>query len=1148
MGLKNSTYNLAYPIYGAKFLEPNILLVAGGGGRDQTAIPNKLTALRIDFNKKKIIKRFREITLDATDDSPTTLDAAQNVILMGCNQGPEKVEETGENHHLRKFIYEDEHLKFTASIDFDQSKNPSVYTKLTSISPNSSYAAITSSVVPSVIRIINPSDLSLNYEVETGRDVRDLHFSPDGQTLAYITAKSLEIVSIPSGQFTMRKTDFDSNWIFSKVRFITSNTVLIAATFETKPGAILLKITFQKGKASVIAQRQISTTMQSITALETDSQNEFIALATNENALAIIRMKDLTVSEVFKQLHDLAITRIAISPDSKLIASTSAAHTVNVISVNDRKSGFSSILNTIKKIFINFILVVIFAALANVAYKYDLHVKLYSLVKENYLDKRKVEEHSVIVETDVPQPYQNIITTTNIIENDIVSISSYTETLDTIKSYINTELIHTPLSPTSTLPDPVTSSTLSVTSEFLEELSNIDEYIEVSSLPVTAVSKGEPSTIETSMIMSQPSSNLFTPAIDEKVEETISESDSQPVTETKFEPFETFSFSKSIEMPSLNSEELSMLNANSEFDIFKFTKTSSEPSSTSETIVNGFAPSSSIASINDIKSSYSVISQVVTSTFTNRPDEFSQSLDHDDIESLDSHIASSTFDSSENLIEKIIETSALEVEAPSTASTSVPAIHISTIECSSPNPEIATQPLSILEPTISTQLISILEPTVRTSSIEFFETSSSEPTETESSPVRKEKIGIKQTVTIDGVVYEVISTLAGVDHSEYATKAYPTEILESLKEPTSFAESLDESGLTNEIINPVPHVTTAPILPRSSNKLIDNNTPSHTNFENLSEKPKKISSNPEHVTIPTDIVSSSTYSSLTVQVQSISVSNNEIPLHDYAAIETPSREQLISVSPETSDSQTSPDNLVPSIETPYNNGDILSTIRSKSEALESETLYSPMNSDLVEPTLNFVSNNNINSEDNPNSIFVYSNIIDPSLKNVGNIETGTIPEVPAETSITYEQVISSVILSEDNTANDISEELDTTSVIQSETTTDLKLSSATINSQVDEIVADDNNVELVKSATILSETEQIEDDYATYITPESSETDFHKTTEQKDDFSKSTDTISTIPEQTTSLPNTEEEPFDILIEQTTVDEMANELPINHDEL
>ncbi|SMN20645.1 similar to Saccharomyces cerevisiae YCR067C SED4 Integral endoplasmic reticulum membrane protein that stimulates Sar1p GTPase activity [Maudiozyma saulgeensis] len=562
MTLKNTTYNLGYPLYGAKFVNENVLVVTGGGGRDQPGLRSKLTALKIDFTKKKIVKRFREITLDSSDDSPTTLDAAKDVILLGCNEGADKIAETGVNHHIRKYVYQNDHLQFTASIDFDGSADSDIYTKLTAISPNGAAAAIASSVVPTLIRVINPVDLCQKYEIQTGRDVRDLAFSLDGQLLAYVTPTGLDVASIASGEFVIKKADFEKNLIFSKIRFISNDTVLIAATFTEKPGGVLLKVKFNKTAGKIILKRQISDRLGSITAFEVDTKNEFAVLATNENAVAIFKISDLSGIESFRNLHELLITRIAISPDSKLIATVSAGNTVNVISKTNGSMG--SFLSLIKKILINLVLVVAVAALTNIAYKNNLHLKSYEFAKRKYLERRDTGNDVI---PDVIEPWDNLVTTTNIIQDDIVSISSYTSYEPQEKFSINIDDFVTP---STTLHTPI---------------------ISISS-PST-----EPSSISTIA--------------------TVASSTSLPLDEI----LETYSFDRHLEMPTFNEEELSMMKENSAHGVSKSIKDAIEPkvsmiesitvSSTSTEVVTTETTSSSLKTEKEI-SSQSIISSLTT--------------------------------------------------------------------------------------------------------------------------------------------------------------------------------------------------------------------------------------------------------------------------------------------------------------------------------------------------------------------------------------------------------------------------------------------------------------------------------------------------------------------------------------------------------
>ncbi|CEP61122.1 uncharacterized protein LALA0_S02e07206g [Lachancea lanzarotensis] len=377
MKVQESVYSIGYPIYGARFLNNNVLLVTGGGGEGNNGIPNKLTALQVNFEKRKVIKRFRELALDSNDDSPTTLDAANNIILMGCNESSAKIRAGQPNHHLRKYVFENEHLKFVASVDMDRSKNAEDYTKLTYMSQDGSVAAIASSKLPTVIRILNPALLTETYEIETGNDVKDLHFSPDGKVLSYITSSTLEVISIVTGRFIVRKTDFNENWTLSKIRFIGEDTVVIAAALKKGSGIVLCKVSLKSGTTSVLKTKIVTTKIKGVTSMDVDPKGQLAALAGNDNSVLVVRLKSLTVAKFFKQVHSFAITRVVFSPDGNALVSVSAANTIHAIRVPDNLASSTSFVEKVVKLLINFVLIVVFAAILQVTYKYDLHQRVY---------------------------------------------------------------------------------------------------------------------------------------------------------------------------------------------------------------------------------------------------------------------------------------------------------------------------------------------------------------------------------------------------------------------------------------------------------------------------------------------------------------------------------------------------------------------------------------------------------------------------------------------------------------------------------------------------------------------------------------------------------------------------------------------------
>ncbi|QLL31089.1 hypothetical protein HG536_0A09060 [Torulaspora globosa] len=426
MKFTSSTYNVGYPVYGSKFLNNTMLLVAGGGGEGNNGIPNKLTVLRVDFEKKKVVKRFREITLDPNDDSPTTLDAANDLILMGCNENSEKIKSGGGNRNLRKFVYENEHLRFVASVDFDGSVSPEDYTKLLYMSRDGSVGAIASSKVPTVIRIIDPRSLEEKYEIETGHDVKDMHFAPDGKVIGYITASTLEIISIVTGRFIIRKSDFDKNYILSKVRFLTDDVVLIAASLQKGTGVVLIKISLKSGSATVLKTKLITNKFKGFTSMDVDANNQLAVIAGNDNSIALVKLKDFSLGRIFKQVHGFAITRVAFSPDSKLIASVSAANTVNVIRVPEGFALSTSLSSKIWRFFVNFILIIVIASLAQFSYRYNLHERSYKFLKHQYLARRNGSSGGI-----------DILKQTTLV-GDIVSQMTTTQAFDTTEKFVET--------------------------------------------------------------------------------------------------------------------------------------------------------------------------------------------------------------------------------------------------------------------------------------------------------------------------------------------------------------------------------------------------------------------------------------------------------------------------------------------------------------------------------------------------------------------------------------------------------------------------------------------------------------------------------------------------------------------------------------
>lgn len=391
MSGNSANYDVGYPIYGAKFINEGTLLVAGGGGQFNSSFPNKITALKVNFQKKKHIRRFREITLDSIDDAPTSLDCNNNLILVGCNELFNDSSMENVNHHLRKFVFEQEHLKFVASIDFNRTTDPSVFTKFVYINQRATVAAIASSEVPTVIRIIDPRNLTENYEIETGREVNDLHFAPNGILLSYITSNSLEVASVRDGNFVARKTDFDKNLVLSNIRFLNDNTLLVAASLSNSDGVSLLKLGVSSKGVKILKTASFMFDLNGIASMDVSPNKKFVALSSNDNSVAIVSVEKLKLVQLVPRVHESTITKVTFSPDSRYLASTSMGNTINVLKLSGTSS---SILRNIWKFFLNFVLLVVLAGAIQLGYKHNVHGFIYKHAHDIY--KSKFKENTTI--------------------------------------------------------------------------------------------------------------------------------------------------------------------------------------------------------------------------------------------------------------------------------------------------------------------------------------------------------------------------------------------------------------------------------------------------------------------------------------------------------------------------------------------------------------------------------------------------------------------------------------------------------------------------------------------------------------------------------------------------------------------------------
>lgn len=443
----NYNYTIGYPLQAARFLNDDTLLVAGGS--PETG--NKITALKINFQKKKVVKRYREIVLDTNDDLPTTLDVANvskgpltNIILLGCNEilDPGFNYENTPNHHLRKFYFEDDHLKFIASADFNKSMDPKIHTKLTSISRDTTVGATASSAIPTIIKIIDPKTMEEKYEIETGRDVKDLHFSKDGKMICYITETTLEVISIVTGKFIIRKTDFNKNWLLKNVRFLNNESVLIAGTQKNdKPGIILATVNIKSKNPKIIKSKNVANRFNGISSLDIDNKSEMVTFATDDGSVHIIKVSNFAILKTYKNVHQSTITSINFAPNSLAVTTVSLDKTINVIQLKPNLATSTSFFYKLYKLFLNLILFSGMLFFAYIIHHYNLHIKSCRYIYDNYISEKNISSYFQMHDNN--NKFVNDVEIKREIIDDIVTARTLTKPVDTISKSIDTRNVIT---------------------------------------------------------------------------------------------------------------------------------------------------------------------------------------------------------------------------------------------------------------------------------------------------------------------------------------------------------------------------------------------------------------------------------------------------------------------------------------------------------------------------------------------------------------------------------------------------------------------------------------------------------------------------------------------------------------------------------
>ncbi|KAG5419743.1 SED4 [Candida metapsilosis] len=376
MALKETaSIDVGYPILDAKFINNKTVLVAGGGGEGNNGIPNKITAIKCSFkvnDAKRRLQKFREVVLPPNEDSPQCIDVARLIdeneynVVVGCNQSSELIRSMNINNNVRKYTYnKEEHLIFDDAAQFEEEISGDVdeYPKVVKISQDNSVGCLMTSTVPSVLYFFSPDVLEskFKYKPPGNEEIKDFALSPKtGSTLCYITSSSIVSISTQTNSIiaTTKTSPIDKKlqkYIFSKIKFINDNEVVISYSVKGGKGAGLLRYDLTKQK--IVQEQVIAKKLNNIVALDVSVPQDLVAFAGNDLVVYIVKLSNFKLMETIKKLHPFAITSVSFSPNGTKLATGSAANILNVVRVPPKYASGKSVIGTLFQYLFTIILI-----------------------------------------------------------------------------------------------------------------------------------------------------------------------------------------------------------------------------------------------------------------------------------------------------------------------------------------------------------------------------------------------------------------------------------------------------------------------------------------------------------------------------------------------------------------------------------------------------------------------------------------------------------------------------------------------------------------------------------------------------------------------------------------------------------------------
>ena len=238
------------------------------------------------------------------------------------------------------------------------------YQKFTGAASESQLLAISSSMGKVAVLEMTKT-IKTKYTKAFEGDVNDIHFSPNGDRLAICTSKQLVILYPKNGREKTTIPLPNKEQSFSKVRFITDNTLVTALNVKGRKGVYLALY-------NVDGQLMRSRAVKKIKTLTCfDAKQKYIVMAGSDLSLVVASTRNLKSLQIIENAHDFAITSIALNEPESLFVSTSVANSIRVTDL-PANGVFHKNRETIIWTLISIILTIIIAVLFQLFVKHQL--------------------------------------------------------------------------------------------------------------------------------------------------------------------------------------------------------------------------------------------------------------------------------------------------------------------------------------------------------------------------------------------------------------------------------------------------------------------------------------------------------------------------------------------------------------------------------------------------------------------------------------------------------------------------------------------------------------------------------------------------------------------------------------------------------